>query len=220
MSEVLVRGVALTKAFGGSPVLQDANIELRAGEVHALCGENGAGKSTLAKLLAGIHLPTAGHVEVGEHTVRFSSPRDATAHGIALIPQEPQTFPDLSVAENLFLGRPPRKYGLIDTKTMHAEAARWLETVGAKLDPRISVRGLSVADRQLIELASALSQNAKVLFLDETTASLTPAEVARLGELIARLKTEGCAIGFVSHRMEEIFSLRPCHSATRWPGSW
>lgn len=207
VSEVLVRGVALTKAFGGSPVLQDANIELRAGEVHALCGENGAGKSTLAKLLAGIHMPTSGSIEVGKNTVRFSSPRDATAHGIALIPQEPQTFPDLSVAENLFLGRPPRKYGLIDTKTMHAEAARWLETVGAKLDPRISVRGLSVADRQLIELASALSQNAKVLFLDETTASLTPSEVARLGELIARLKGEGCAIGFVSHRMEEIFSL-------------
>ncbi len=194
MSEVLIRGVGLTKAFGGVPVLQDASIALQAGEVHALCGENGAGKSTLAKLLAGIHAPTAGTIESG-------------GGGVALIPQEPQTFPDLSVAENLFLGRPPRKFGLIDWKTLYAEAARWLETVGASLDPRASVRGLSVADRQLIELASALSQNARVLLLDETTASLTPPEVARLAGLITRLKSEGCAIGLVSHRLEEIFAL-------------
>ncbi len=193
MSEVLIRGVGLTKAFGGVPVLQDASIALRAGEVHALCGENGAGKSTLAKLLAGIHAPTAGTIESG-------------GGGVALIPQEPQTFPDLSVAENLFLGRPPRKFGLIDWKTLHAEATRWLEIVGASLDPRASVRGLSVADRQLIELASALSQNARVLLLDETTASLTPSEVERLAGLILRLKGEGCAIGLVSHRLEEIFA--------------
>jgi ABC-type sugar transport system ATPase subunit len=205
--EILVRGIGLTKAFGGSPVLEGADIALRAGEVHALCGENGAGKSTLAKLLAGIHVPTAGVIEVGGKPVRFPGPRDAMTQGIALIPQEPQTFPDLSVAENLFLGRPPRKFGLIDTKEMNAQALHWLETVGASLDPRERVRGLSVADRQLIELAGALSQKARVLLLDETTASLTPTEVARLAELIARLKSEGCAIGLVSHRMEEIFSL-------------
>ena len=207
MGEILIRGVGLTKTFGGAPALDNASVELHSGEVHAFVGENGAGKSTLAKLLAGVYAPTAGAIEMGTETVRFFGPRDAQARGIALIPQEPQTFPDLTVAENLFLGRQPRKGGFVDWKTMNAEAARWLEQVGASLDPKATVRGLSVADRQLIELASALSQNARILFLDETTASLTPSEVERLAGIIQKLQGDGCALAFVSHRTEEIFSL-------------
>ena len=203
----LIRGVGLTKTFGGAPALIDATVGLLPGEVHAFVGENGAGKSTLAKLLAGVYAPTLGTIEVGGESVRFAGPRDAHAKGIALIPQEPQTFPDLTVAENLFLGRQPRKGGFVDWKTMNAEAARWLEQVGASLDPKATVRGLSVADRQLIELATALSQNARILFLDETTASLTPSEVERLAGIIRKLQDDGCALAFVSHRTEEVFSL-------------
>lgn len=211
-SAVLLRARGMTKAFGDIPVLEDATVELRAGEVHAFLGENGAGKSTLAKLIAGIHQPTAGQIEVGDKTVSFSGPRDAARNGIALIPQEPRTFPDLSVAENLFVGRQPTRGGRVDWKALYAEAARLFETLGIDLDPRQSARGLSVADRQMLEMAGALSQDARILLLDETTASLTPGEVARLAVLIRRLRDEGRALVFIGHRMEEIFDL--CDRAT------
>ena len=188
-------------------MLEDASVALRAGEMHALVGENGAGKSTLAKIFAGVHFPTAGHLELQEKTVRFTGPRDAAAHGIALIPQEPQTFPDLTVAENIFIGRQPGAKGFVHWRSMNDQAASLLETLGVALDPKAPVRGLSVADRQMIELAAALSLDAQVLILDETTASLTPGEVARLAQIIARLKAEGRALAFIGHRMEEVFSL-------------
>jgi len=207
MSSGVIRSVGVSKAFGGVTVLEGASVTLYAGEMHALVGENGAGKSTLAKIFAGVHAPTVGHLELGEQHVHFSGTRDAAAHGVALIPQEPQTFPDLSVAENIFIGRQPGKSGLVSWRTMHDEAKRLLETLGVSLDPKAPVRGLSVADRQMIELAAALSLNAKVLIFDETTASLTLGEVARLAEIIARLKSEGCALAFIGHRTEEVFSL-------------
>ncbi|WP_309708720.1 sugar ABC transporter ATP-binding protein [Armatimonas sp.] len=207
MSSGVIRSVGVSKAFGGVTVLEGASVTLYAGEMHALVGENGAGKSTLAKIFAGVHAPTVGHLELGEQHVHFSGTRDAAAYGVALIPQEPQTFPDLSVAENIFIGRQPGKSGLVSWRTMHDEARRLLDTLGVSLDPKAPVRGLSVADRQMIELAAALSLNAKVLIFDETTASLTPGEVARLAEIIARLKSEGCALAFIGHRTEEVFSL-------------
>ncbi|WP_394793657.1 sugar ABC transporter ATP-binding protein [Armatimonas sp.] len=207
MSEIIICSVGVSKAFGGVTVLENASVALHAGELHALVGENGAGKSTLAKVFAGVHAPTAGHLELNCKQVHFSGTRDAAAHGVALIPQEPQTFPDLSVAENIFIGRQPGTKALVSWKAMNDEAKRLLETLGVALDPKAPVRGLSVADRQMIELAAALSLNAKVLIFDETTASLTPGEVARLAEIIARLKAEGCALAFIGHRMEEVFSL-------------
>jgi rhamnose transport system ATP-binding protein len=207
VGEVLLKTVGLTKAFGGVTVLKDASVELLAGEMHAFLGENGAGKSTLAKLIAGIHQPTAGHIEIGGQIVSLNSPRAASARGIALIPQEPQTFPDLSAAENIFIGRLPVRQGRVHWKMLYQEAARLLETLGVTIDPRTPARGLSVADRQMLELAGALSQNARVLLLDETTASLTPREVERLAVILHRLKSEGKALVFIGHRMEEIFSL-------------
>lgn len=203
----LVRTVGLTKAFGGVTVLEDASVELRGGEIHAFLGENGAGKSTLAKLIAGVHQPTRGSIEVDGKPIHLPNPRAAAALGIALIHQEPLTFPDLSVAENVFVGRQPVTGGRIDWNAMRQETARLLETLGIALDPAAPVRGLSVADRQMLELAAALSQNARVLILDETTASLTPGEVARLSAILRRLKAEGRAIAFIGHRMEEIFDL-------------
>lgn len=207
MSEIVIRSVGVSKAFGGVTVLEGASVALYAGEMHALVGENGAGKSTLAKVFAGVHAPTVGHLELGGKQVHFAGTREAAAHGVALIPQEPQTFPDLTVAENIFIGRQPGSKGLVSWKSMNDEAKRLLDTLGVALDPKAPVRGLSVADRQMIELAAALSLNAKVLIFDETTASLTPGEVARLAEIIARLKAEGCALAFIGHRTEEVFSL-------------
>jgi len=203
----VLRTHGLTKAFNGVTVLEGASVTLFSGEMHALVGENGAGKSTLAKCLAGVHTPTAGHLEFLGKTLHFSGPREAAAQGIALIPQEPQTFPDLTVAENIFIGRQPGGKGVVNWRSMNEQAAHLLETLGVTLDPRAPVRGLSVADRQMIELAAALSLNAQVLILDETTASLTPGEVARLAEIIVRLKGEGRALAFIGHRMEEVFSL-------------
>lgn len=193
--------------FGPVQVLTDVSVDLRAGEVHALLGENGAGKSTLAKILAGVYKPFAGELTLGGNPITLSGPRDAASKGIALIHQEPLTFPDLSVAENIFIGRQPTKAGGVDWATMHADADKYLKALGVTLDVTAPVRGLSVADRQMIELAAALSLDAKVLILDETTASLTPGEVKRLSSVLDRLKSEGKAIAFIGHRMEEIFSI-------------
>jgi rhamnose transport system ATP-binding protein len=205
----MISAVRVSKAFGSVTVLdlEDISITLLPGEMHALVGENGAGKSTLARIFAGIHAPTSGHIELNGTQIRLTGPRDASRHGIALIPQEPQTFPDLTVAENIFVGRQPGSRGLVNTRQMYEKAEELLKTLGVSLSPKALVRGLSVADRQMIELAAALSQDAKVLILDETTASLTPGEVSRLATIISRLKSEGRALAFIGHRMEEVFSL-------------
>ena len=203
----MIRSVAVSKTFGSVTVLEDASVTLFPGEMHALVGENGAGKSTLAKIFAGVHAPTTGHLELNNQRIKLTGPRDASKHGIALIPQEPQTFPDLTVAENIFMGRQQGKWGITNPRPMYEKAEELLKTLGISLSPKVFVRGLSVADRQMIELAAALSQDAKVLILDETTASLTPGEVSRLATIILRLKSEGRALAFIGHRMEEVFSL-------------
>lgn len=207
MSTVLVQAKGLTKTFGTVTVLEDASVSLHAGEIHAFLGENGAGKSTLAKLVAGVHTPTRGTIEVNGKPVAIPNPRAASALGIALIPQEPLTFPDLSAAENIFVGRQPMRGGRIDWTRMFADAKRLLDTLGVSIDPQAPARGLSVADRQMLELAAALSQDAQVLILDETTASLTPGEVKQLTVILRRLQSEGKAMAFIGHRMEEIFDL-------------
>ncbi|MBC8134509.1 MAG: sugar ABC transporter ATP-binding protein, partial [Fibrella sp.] len=205
MSTVLVQAKGLTKTFGTVTVLEDASVSLYAGEIHAFLGENGAGKSTLAKLIAGVHTPTCGTITVNGKPVAIPNPRAASALGIALIPQEPLTFPDLSAAENIFVGRQPTRGGRIDWARMFADAKRLLDTLGVSIDPQAPARGLSVADRQMLELAAALSQDAQVLILDETTASLTPGEVKQLTVILRRLQSEGKAMAFIGHRIEEIF---------------
>lgn len=202
-----VKATGLCMAFGGVDVLKDADLELHAGEIHALVGENGAGKSTLAKIIGGVHIPLAGTIEVSGQRVSFHRPHDAIAQGIALIHQEPLTFPDLSVAENIFIGRQPRWRGRIDWSAMHREAAEILESLGVKINPHVKVRGLSIADQQMVEMASALSQHAKVLLMDETTAALTPNEAQRLFGIMRQLRDQGAALAFIGHRLEEIFEI-------------
>ncbi len=206
-STALVRAVGVRMAFGGVEVVKGVDLELRAGEVHAIMGENGAGKSTVAKLIAGVYRPTGGHVEAFGERADFASPRAALERGIALIHQEPLVFPDLTVAENVSMGHPPMRSGRIDWHATEERAATLLVTLGAKFDARRLAGVLSVADQQTIELAAALAHDARVLMMDETTAALTPKEVAELFETVRRLRDDGRAIAFVSHRLDEIFAI-------------
>ncbi|GGV24323.1 ribose import ATP-binding protein RbsA 1 [Actinomadura cremea] len=200
--------VNVSKSFGAVRALQGVTLELHAGEVHALAGENGAGKSTVVKTFAGVHRPDAGEVRVDGTAVSFGGPADAQAAGVAVIYQEPTLFPDLSVAENIFMGRQPRGAGgRIDRKSMHAETAKLFERLGVALDPQQPARGLSIADQQVVEIAKAISRDARVLIMDEPTAALTGQEVARLFTVTRTLQEQGCAILFISHRLEEIFEI-------------
>ena len=205
---VLVSASGVWKDFGGADVLKDAAIELHAGEVHGILGENGAGKSTLAKIIAGVHTPRRGTIRVNGVEQSITSPRAAIAHGVALIHQEPLTFPDLSAAENVFIGRQPRTaVGTVDWAAMRRQAGELLGRLGARIDPRARLRGLSIADAQMVEMAAALSQHAKVFLLDETTASLTPTEVRELFRVVRQLRDGGAALAFIGHRMEEVFEI-------------
>jgi len=196
-------------AFGGVDVLKDVDFEIHRGEVHGLVGENGAGKSTLAKIIAGVHQPRAGIIELEGEQVVIPSPHVATALGIALIHQEPLTFPELDVAENIFIGRQPITGGVrrVDWRAMYERASELLDTLGVDLEPHSKMRGMSIADQQMVEMAGALSQDAKILLMDEPTAALTPSEVEDLFAMMRRLRDQGTAIVFISHRLEEIFEI-------------
>jgi rhamnose transport system ATP-binding protein len=197
-----------TKAFGAVHALRDGSIELYPGEVHALVGENGAGKSTLVKILAGVHQPDSGELRVAGKDVTLHGPAAARAAGIAVIYQEPTLFPDLSVAENMFIGRQPLRSGRrIDARKMRAEAAAIFARLGVPLDPERIARGLSIADQQVVEIGKALSLDARVIVMDEPTAALSATEVARLFDVIAALREAGRAVLFISHRLEEVFAI-------------
>ncbi|MBQ0826240.1 sugar ABC transporter ATP-binding protein [Streptomyces tagetis] len=203
----------VSKSFGAVRALRDVRLELLPGEVHALAGENGAGKSTLIKTLAGVHRPDAGQVLLDGVPVVFQGPGDARDAGIAVIYQEPTLFPDLSVAENIFTGRQPRRsLGRVDHRAARAATAALMERLGVDLDPERPARGLSIADQQIVEIAKALSFDARVLVMDEPTAALTGGEVARLFGVVRALRDQGAAVLFVSHRLEEIF--RVCTRVT------
>ncbi|NIH81441.1 sugar ABC transporter ATP-binding protein [Amycolatopsis viridis] len=201
-----VRGV--TKSFGAVAAVQGVSFPLHAGEAHALVGENGAGKSTIVKMLAGVHRPDTGSLLVDGQPVEFSSPADAKAAGIAVIYQEPTLFPDLTVEENIVMGRHPRKrLGMIDRGSIRAEAEKLFARLGVRIDPGRPARGLSIADQQIVEIAKALSADARVLIMDEPTAALSLVEVERLFSVARTLRDEGAAIMFISHRFEEITEL-------------
>ncbi len=198
----------VSKSFAGVHALRDVQFDLCSGEVHALLGENGAGKSTLIKIITGVHQPDSGHLHLGGQEVAFADPHAAREHGIAAIYQEPSLFPDLDVAENIFVGRQPsRAGGQVDWGKMYREASGLLDSLGVHLDPRTKARNLSVAQQQMVEIARALSLNAKILIMDEPTSSLTLAEVADLFRIVRRLREAGTAIVFISHRLEELFEL-------------
>jgi rhamnose transport system ATP-binding protein len=198
----------VSMSFGAVRALQDVSIDLRGGEIHALAGENGAGKSTLVKILAGVHRPHEGLVLLDGHPQDFRGPGDAQQAGVAVIYQEPTLFPDLSVAENIFMGRQPRaRFGRIDRRALRTATAGLFERLGVSLDPDRPARGLSIADQQIVEIAKALSREARVLVMDEPTAALSGNEVARLFTVARTLREQGCALLFISHRLEEIFEL-------------
>ena len=201
------------KSFGAVQALVDGSVDLRGGEVHALLGENGAGKSTLVKILAGVHQPDSGTLTVNGREVTLHGPAAARAAGIAVIYQEPTLFPDLTVAENMFVGRQPLRQGRrIDRRAMQDEAAAIFQRLGVPLDPARIARGLSIADQQVVEIGKALSLEAKVIVMDEPTAALSAAEVDRLFEVIRTLKSQGAAVLFISHRLEEVFEI--CQAVT------
>ena len=197
-----------TKSFGAVHAVTDGTIDLYAGQAHALLGENGAGKSTMVKLLAGVYQPDSGELLIDGAPVSLHNPADAQNAGIAVIYQEPTLFPDLSVAENIFMGRQPLLAGRrIDRRRMHADSAALFSRLGVKLDPGRISRGLSIADQQIVEIAKALSLDARVIVMDEPTAALSATEVARLFDVVATLRSGGSAVLFISHRLEEVFEI-------------
>ncbi|HEU5128004.1 MAG TPA: sugar ABC transporter ATP-binding protein [Glycomyces sp.] len=201
-----MRGI--DKSFLGVPVLRSVDLVIEPGEVHALVGENGAGKSTLMKILAGVHAADAGTIELDGRAVSFTHPLQAQQAGVATVFQEFNLLPELSVAENIHLGREPRRRGLIDRRAMAERTAGLLADLGVTdLDPRTKAKALSVARRQIVEIAKAMSQGAGLICMDEPTAALADAEVELLYRLVERLRDKGVAILYVSHRLREIFDL-------------
>jgi ABC-type sugar transport system ATPase subunit len=194
----------ITKRFGRVTVLHNAQFELKAGEVHVLAGENGAGKSTLVKILGGVHLDFEGQIEIAGRPARPQTPLQASALGIAVIHQELSLIGPMSVVDNIFLGRNPVRGGWVWTAHQEAEAQRWLRQLGLELDARQPVEQFPIATRQLIEIAKALSQNARVLVMDEPTSALNAPEVEQLFALIESLKQDGHGILYITHKMEEI----------------
>ena len=206
--EPTIELVGIAKQFGAVQALRGVDLNLYPGEVHALVGENGAGKSTLVKILAGIYRPDAGSIKIDGQVVELHNPAQARNAGIAVIHQEPTLFPDLNVAENVYMGRHPRdRFGRVDWKHMYQEAERLFASLGVKLNVYTPVQGLSVADQQLVEIAKALSLQSRVLIMDEPTAALSAHEVQELFTIAKQLRERGVAILFVSHRLEEVFEL-------------
>jgi rhamnose transport system ATP-binding protein len=196
-----------TKRFGPVVALADGSITLYPGEAHALVGENGAGKSTLVKILGGVYHPDSGSLTIDGAPVAFAGPADAQAAGVSIIYQEPSLFPDLTVAENIYMGRQPLGSARrIDRRAMERNAREAFTRLGVHLDPSRPARGLSVADQQIVEIAKALSFNAKVLVMDEPTAALTTVEVLRLFDVIETLRSQNVAVLFISHRLEEVYA--------------
>ena len=205
----LVELKGVSKSFVGVRVLNNVDFDVRPGEVHALLGENGAGKSTLIKIIAGVHAPDSGDIVISGEPVKFTNPGQAVKAGIAIVYQELLLFPELSVAENIFLNHAPRKpWGGLDWAQMRERSRRLLDDLDSyHLDVDAKVGTLSVANRQRVEIAKALSQNARVVIMDEPTASLAEADVQQLMTIIRRLRDRGVGIVYVSHKLPEIFAL-------------
>ncbi|MCU0454291.1 MAG: sugar ABC transporter ATP-binding protein [Bacteroidetes bacterium] len=199
----------LSKAFPGVQALQAIDFDLLLGEVHCLVGENGAGKSTLIKVLSGVLGPDEGTITLDGRPVRFASPFEALTSGIATIYQESNLVPELSVAENILLGREPLRRGLplLDRSSMRERSIQALQQVGESIDPGLPTRELTPSQHQMVEIAKALSRDARIVILDEPTAALTDRETATLFDLIRRLSAQGIAFIYISHRLEEIAAI-------------
>lgn len=205
----MIEMTGITKSFSGNKVLKDVQFSLKKGEIHALMGENGAGKSTMMKILTGIYERDAGEVKVRGESIHYKNPKESEHAGIAVIHQELNILPYLSIAENLFLGKEKTfgKSGILKTKEMNQKASEILKSLDMHEDVRTQAGSLSVGKQQIIEIAKAISSNAEVIIMDEPTAALTDREIESLFETIRKLQETGVSFVYISHRMEEIFSL-------------
>lgn len=209
----LIEMSKISKAFGGAVALRGVSLTLQPGSVHALMGENGAGKSTLMKILAGVHQPDSGEIYKNGHKLAFANPREALNFGISTVFQELSLLPNMTISENMFLGREPiTALGFVDYGRMNAETRKALHELGLDLDPSRLVAELSIAERQFVEIAHGIHADASIFILDEPTAALNAADVEVLNRHIRRLRDEGKAIVYISHRMDEIF--RICDTVT------
>lgn len=209
----LIEMSKISKAFGASVALREVCLELMPGSVHALMGENGAGKSTLMKILAGVHQPDSGEIYKNGHRIGFANPREALDFGISTVFQELSLLPNMTIAENMYLGREPiNAFGVVDRARMNSDTRKALGELGLDLDPTLLVSELSIAERQFVEIAHGIDADADIFILDEPTAALNAADVEVLNSHIRRLKTEGKSVVYISHRMDEIFAI--CDTVT------
>jgi len=209
-SELLIRKVS--KEFPGVLALNEVNLTLTGGTVHALLGENGAGKSTLIKIITGVYLADSGSMKVNGEEKSFNNPIESTEAGIAVVHQERNLIPEFSVEENITLHNPPLRFGVIDREERTRLAKQALQTLGFEIDLNERVKNLSVAQMQLVEIAKALVTNAKIILLDEPTASITGSETTKLFDVVRKLKAQGTAVLFVSHKLEEVYEI--CDTVT------
>ncbi|HBE78786.1 MAG TPA: D-xylose ABC transporter ATP-binding protein [Firmicutes bacterium] len=202
----LIEMAGVSKSFPGVKALSNIDLNIYPGQVHVLLGENGAGKSTLIKIISGVYSRDAGSIQLRGQEVNFKNTRESLAAGISVIHQELSVIPDLTVAENIFLGREPKigKSGFVDRKKMNNDAGRLLENIGVKISPKAVIRRLSNADKQMVEIARAVSQNSFLVIMDEPTSSLSEHEVEALFKVIEKLRQENVAIIYISHRLKEI----------------
>ncbi len=211
-ADIVLKLEDISKTFPGVKALDKVKFELMKGEVHALCGENGAGKSTLMKIISGAQAYTTGTITFEGKIIHYRSTEEAQKHGISMIYQEFNLVPNLTVGENIYIGRQPKRNGLIDWKRMEDDARLILRKVGLDIDPKKTITQLSVAESQMVEIAKCLSMDSKVIIMDEPTAALTDEEINCLFDIINNLKTHGISIVYISHRLEEIFKI--CDRAT------
>ncbi len=217
MTSALVKLSEISKSFSGVSVLEGISLELRPGSVHALLGENGAGKSTLMKVLAGIHQASSGRVYIRGEEQQLLSTQQSQDMGIAMIHQELMYVPDLSIAENMYLGHEPEltRFGFVDKRRLYRDTEQALSRLGLEFSPDEMMRNLNVSQRQLIEIAKAISRNADILIMDEPTSALEDREIERLFEIMRGLTERGAGIIYISHKMKEIFSIADDYTVLR-----
>ena len=217
MSVPLVKLNEVSKSFNGVTVLEGANLVLRSGSVHALLGENGAGKSTLMKILAGIHQASSGQVFVKGEETQLSSAQESQDLGIAMIHQELMYVPDITIAENMYLGHEPKltKIGFVDKRRLYRDTKEALSRLGLEYSPDEKMRNLNVSQRQLIEIAKAISRDADILIMDEPTSALEDREIERLFKIIRDLTAQGAGIIYISHKMKEVFNIADDYTVLR-----
>src|SRR5690625_42184 len=225
MSEYVLELNNIVKEFPGVKALDHVHFKLKQGEIHALMGENGAGKSTFIKVITGVHQPDSGEFFLNGEKVDFTNPRDAQERGIAAIYQDVTSYPDLNVTENIFMSHQKvhKKTKRLRWKEMHQEAKQILEQLGSSIDPKTEMGTLSVAQQQIVEIAKAISTNAKIIIMDEPTASLTNRESEELYRITKQLRDEGVSIIFISHRLEDMYHLASQVTVLRdgkYIGSW